>query len=104
MLIKLFCYIFNRDEEDLHTLLEKHQVRCVSREDAQEIIIRRAKLLPTAFNAVQSRFFDCCREITVKFSGEDGADAGGPRCEFFRYSLTAHVHASQHDCLEISVW
>ena len=40
----------------------------------------------------------------MKFSGEDGADAGGPRHEFFRYSLTAHVHASQHDCLEISAW
>ena len=40
----------------------------------------------------------------MKFSGEDGADAGGPRREFSRYSLTTHVHASQHDCLEISPW
>lgn len=47
-----------------------------------EIIIRRAKLLPTAFIAIQSK-----SEIAVKFSGEDGADAGGPRREFFRLAM-----------------
>ena len=76
---------WNSDEQDLQEILKGHQLRCISRDGANDIIVRRARLLQTAFVAVRSKTFNCCKEITVKFSGEDGSDAGGPRREFFRY-------------------
>ena len=50
--------------------------------DHNEIIIRRTKLLETAFVAIKSNTFDCCKYLIVQFSGEDATDAGGPRREF----------------------
>ncbi len=65
-------------------LLKEHQQRCILRDECNEIIVRRAKLLLTAFTAIKSANFNCCKNLKVKFSGEDGADSGGPRREFFR--------------------
>lgn len=77
----------NENDWDLKEILRDHQVHCVSTEEPNEIIVRRARLLQTAFVAVQSKTFNCCKELTVKFSGEDGSDAGGPRREFFRLAM-----------------
>lgn len=58
---------------------------CIRAGDPNEIIVRRAKLLATAFSAIKPKTFDCCKDVIVQFSGEDATDAGGPRREFFRY-------------------
>jgi len=75
----------------MQQLLQRHKLDCASHAttgDPVELIIRRSKLLPTAFHAIKERSFDCCRDILIKFSGEEGADSGGSRREFFRYENT----------------
>ena len=71
---KVFAFFF----------LKEHQQRSILREEEHQIIVRRAKLLPTAFNAIKSPKFNCCKNLVVTFSGEAGQDTGGQRREFFR--------------------
>ena len=71
-------------DENLVVLLKEHQQKSILREEEHQIIVRRAKLLPTAFNAIKSPIFNCCKKLVVRFSGEAGQDTGGPRREFFR--------------------
>lgn len=72
-------------DESLVDILKEHRERSILCEENNQIIVRRAKLLPTAFNAIKSPKFNCCKNLIVRFSGETGQDTGGPRREFFRY-------------------
>lgn len=65
-------------------MLMQHKINCMENGDPQELIIRRSKILKTAFSAVEEKNFNCCQSVFIKFIGEEGADAGGPRREFFR--------------------
>ena len=76
------------DLADIQELLREHKHKCMKTDDPKEIIVRRTKLLESTFYAVKSKTFDCCQQLLVQFSGEDAIDAGGPRREFFRYSIT----------------
>ena len=71
-------------DENLVVLLKEHQQKSILHEEGHQIIVRRAKLLPTAFNAIKSPIFNCCKNLVVRFSGEAGQDTGGLRREFFR--------------------
>ena len=51
------------------------------------MIVRRARILSSAFEAMKRSTFSCFTNLKVEFSGEEAIDIGGPRREFFRYAL-----------------
>jgi len=51
------------------------------------IVVRRSRVLTSAFDAMKRPAFCCFKNLKVEFSGEGAVDDGGPRREFFRYTL-----------------
>jgi hypothetical protein len=49
------------------------------------MVVRRSRLLATAFDAMKRPSFSIFRNFKVEFSGEEAIDVGGPRREFFRF-------------------
>ncbi len=83
--IHFFKY-FNRNEKDLKEILKDHK-QCILNEETNYIIVRRSRIVQTAFTAIQAKSFNCRKQLSVKFSGEKGSDAGGPQREFFRHGV-----------------
>lgn len=85
----------------MENILQEHKSHCAALaigSDQAELIIRRSKLLETAFHAIKEPSFNCCRDVLISFVGEDGADAGGPRREFFRYVRTFMIELMHLIC------
>jgi len=51
------------------------------------IVVRRSRVLSSAFDAMKRPAFSCFKNLKVEFSGEGAVDDGGPRREFFQYML-----------------
>ncbi|XP_046853882.1 uncharacterized protein LOC124447016 isoform X2 [Xenia sp. Carnegie-2017] len=79
---------------DVKKLLQQHSIICMKSNSPNEIIVRRSKLLATAFVAMKSKRFDCYEDLIIQFSGEDAIDAGVPRREFFRLARQEIVQSS----------
>ena len=79
-----YHFYFNRNVKDLSQILKDHHMQYILSEETNDIIIRRSRILQTIFSAIQAKSFNCCKQLSVKFSGELGSDAGGPRRKFFR--------------------
>ena len=53
------------------------------------MVVLRSKLLQTCTRAVEEKVFGFKKVSSVVFSGEDSADLGWPRREFFRLLIQA---------------
>ena len=64
-------------------------------DEANRIVVRRRHVWKDTLRAFSQPSFDCMKAIHVVFVGEEAADAGGPRREFFHLSLEAMAHDGQ---------
>lgn len=48
------------------------------------ILVSRKAILQSTLRAIERKSFCFEMPVSVKFAGEDGVDAGGPKREFFR--------------------
>ena len=71
------------EEIELQHLIETFQKEN-ARPEMCSIVILRKRLLQTCMMSIQDENFDFTKVPCVVFSGEDSADLGGPRREFFR--------------------
>ena len=71
------------EEIELQHLIEAFQ-RENTRDEMCSIVILRKRLLQTCMMSIQDANFEFTKVPCVVFSGEDSADLGGPRREFFR--------------------
>ena len=71
------------EEIELQHLIETFQKEN-ARTEMCSIVILRKRLLQTCMMSIQDKNFEFSKVPCVVFSGEDSADLGGPRREFFR--------------------
>jgi hypothetical protein len=82
----------NRDEdkapreEDLKTVLDEF-VSKTQEETKCSLLVSRRNVLDSTLRAFQRPSMKFTSRIYIKFSGEIGEDYGGPRREYFRYSI-----------------
>ena len=60
-----------------------------SEEEYCNILINRKNLLSSTLAAIQRSTFSFVKPVHVSFSGEEAADAGGPRREYFRLLMSS---------------
>ncbi|XP_046854199.1 uncharacterized protein LOC124447331 [Xenia sp. Carnegie-2017] len=53
---------------DVKKLLQQHSIIFMKSDSSNKIIVRRSKLLATAFVAMKSKRFDCCEDLIIQFS------------------------------------
>lgn len=77
------------EDIELQQLIEAFQKETAHHCETCSIVVLRKKLLKTCMRAVQERSFEFTKMPCIVFSGEDSADLGGPRREFFRLLMQA---------------
>jgi len=70
-------------------ILENLSIQLEMNDRKNIINVDRDNILQCAFRAVQRSYFNPCRGLNVRFSGEDGMDSGGLSREFLRLTMYA---------------
>ena len=78
----------SKQEVQLEELIETFRTSTL-KEDSCSFVVLRKRLMQTCAMAIQKHNFDFAKVPKVCFSGEDAADAGGPRRELFRLLMKA---------------
>ena len=79
-------------EKDVDVVIRKFiddNLQPVSEEVYCNILINRKNLLSSTLAAIQRSTFSFVKPVHVSFSGEEAADAGGPRREYFRLLMSS---------------
>ena len=80
----------NKAEDiELLQLVDEFQKDVINYNETCSVVVLRKKLMQTCMRAVQEKNFGFKKVPCVVFSGEDSADLGGPRREFFRLLIQA---------------
>ena len=75
---------------DIKSVLEDHFSSLSLSTDidaANRIVVRRKHIWNDTLRAFSRSSFDCQKAVNIIFVGEEGADAGGPKHEFFHLAL-----------------
>lgn len=78
----------NEEDVSLDSLLKEFKENNM-KDQISSVIILRKKILQTSILSIKDSKFDFLNEPCIVFSGEDSADLGGPRREFFRLLIKA---------------
>ena len=83
---------------DIKSVLEDHFSSLSLSTDidaANCIVVRRKHIWNDTLRAFSRSSFDCQKAVNIIFVGEEGADAGGPKREFFHLALEALANDGQ---------
>ena len=105
IVVLYFCFraVSEGDDElatssDVKSVLVNHFSQlhlCTDADDANRVVVRRKHIWRDTLRAFSRSTFDCRKSVHVIFVGEEAADAGGPRREFFHLALEAMANDGQ---------
>ncbi|KAH3880928.1 hypothetical protein DPMN_004850 [Dreissena polymorpha] len=102
----IFTYLFicSAETASVEEIMKQFQMETVTSDTIFKILVQRSRVLETALKGLDRKSINFKSKLYIKFSGEMGEDAGGPRQEFFRLAMQ-NLKSSRYfegsDCCKI---